>query len=139
VSTAKSLFIRRESDVWESLWSQWAALTEANERLAQRIRLLCDELKSESVAAQTEAASARTEALSAWEQDGFPGRGDAAAAAGAWPGHSEQDQFRSQAAEAVSRAEALGGQLAEATERLAEATAWAATLVEGLVMAVGSA
>jgi hypothetical protein len=34
VSTAKSLFIRRESDVWESLRSRWAVLTEANERLA---------------------------------------------------------------------------------------------------------
>jgi hypothetical protein len=50
VSTAKSLFIRRESDVWESLWSQWATLTEANERLAQRsaevanLWLLYDEL-----------------------------------------------------------------------------------------------
>jgi hypothetical protein len=65
VSTTKSLFIRRESDVWESLRSQWAALTEANERLAQRsaevadLRLLCDELKSEAVAARAEAASAR--------------------------------------------------------------------------------
>jgi hypothetical protein len=35
----------------------------------------------------------------------------------------ERDQSRSQAAEAVSRAEALRGQLAEATERLAEASA----------------
>jgi hypothetical protein len=34
ISTAKSLFIHRESDVWESLRSRWAALTEANERLA---------------------------------------------------------------------------------------------------------
>jgi chromosome segregation ATPase len=35
MSTAKSLFLRRKSSVWKSLWSQWAALTEANERLAQ--------------------------------------------------------------------------------------------------------
>ena len=35
----------------------------------------------------------------------------------------EQDQPRSQAPEAVSRAEILGGQLAEATEQLAEASA----------------
>jgi hypothetical protein len=35
MSTAKSMFLRRESSVWESLRSQWAALTEANERLAQ--------------------------------------------------------------------------------------------------------
>jgi hypothetical protein len=39
----------------------------------------------------------------------------------------------------VSRAEALGGQLAEATERLAKASARAGTLAEGLAMAVGSA
>jgi hypothetical protein len=43
----------------------------------------------------------------------------------------ERDQSRSQAAEAVSRAEALRGQLAEATERLAEASARAGTLAEG--------
>jgi hypothetical protein len=35
----------------------------------------------------------------------------------------ERDQSRSQAAEAMSRAEALGGQLAQATERLAQASA----------------
>jgi hypothetical protein len=52
---------------------------------------------------------------------------------------SERDQFQSQAAVAVSRAEALRGQLAEVTERLAEATARAGTLSEGLAMAVGSA
>jgi hypothetical protein len=39
----------------------------------------------------------------------------------------------------VSRAEALSGQLAEATERLAEAFARAGTLAEGLAVAVGSA
>jgi hypothetical protein len=44
--------------------SQRAALTEANERLAQwsaemaDLWLLCDELKSEAAAARTEAASA---------------------------------------------------------------------------------
>jgi hypothetical protein len=35
----------------------------------------------------------------------------------------ERDQSRGQAAEAVSRAKILGGQLAKATERLAEASA----------------
>jgi hypothetical protein len=35
----------------------------------------------------------------------------------------ERDQYRSQATEAVSWAEILGGQLVEATERLAEASA----------------
>jgi septal ring factor EnvC (AmiA/AmiB activator) len=74
VSTAKSLFIRRESDVWDSLRSQWATLTEANERLAQRsaevadLRLLSDELKSEAATVRAEAASARAEASSAREQ-----------------------------------------------------------------------
>ena len=52
---------------------------------------------------------------------------------------SERDQFWSQAAEAVSRTEALRGQLAEVTERLAEATNRAGTLSEGLAVAVGSA
>jgi hypothetical protein len=69
VSTTKSLFIRRKSDVWDSLWSRQATLTEANQRLAQRsaevaeLRLLCYELKSEAAA-----ASARAEASSAREQ-----------------------------------------------------------------------
>jgi uncharacterized protein YcbX len=76
VSTAKSLFIRRESDVWDSLRSQWAALTEANECLAQRsaevadLRLLCDELKSEAAAARagTKASSAREQVASLAEE-----------------------------------------------------------------------
>jgi hypothetical protein len=74
VSTAKSLFIRRESDVWESLRSQRATLTKANERLAQRsaevadLRSLCDELKSETATARIEAALARAEASSTREQ-----------------------------------------------------------------------
>jgi hypothetical protein len=46
----------------------------------------------------------------------------------------EQDQSRSHAAEAVSRAEVLWGQLAEATERLAGASARAGTLAESLAV-----
>jgi hypothetical protein len=46
-----------------------------------------------------------------------PGRGGVAAAAGTWPGRPLADQPRSRAAEAISRADVLGGQLAEATER----------------------
>jgi hypothetical protein len=67
MSTAKSLFIRRESGVWGLLRSQKVVLAEANERLAQRstevvdLRLLCDELKLEAAAARAEAALARTE------------------------------------------------------------------------------
>ena len=87
MSTAKSLFIRRESGVWGSLRSQKAALVEANERLAQwstevaDLRLLCDELKSEMQRRQLELGQVI----------------------------GERDQSRSQAAEAVSRAEALRG------------------------------
>jgi hypothetical protein len=57
VSTAKSLFIHRETDVLGSLRFLRAALAEANERLAQRstevadLRLLCDELEVEAAAA----------------------------------------------------------------------------------------
>jgi hypothetical protein len=70
VSTAKSLFLHRESDVWDSLWSQQAVLTEANERLAQRsvevgdLWLLCNELKSEAASARAEALSARKQVAS---------------------------------------------------------------------------
>jgi hypothetical protein len=74
MSTAKSMFHRRESSVWESLRLQGATLTEANECLAQQsteaadLRLLCEELKSEAATAWTEAASTRTKASSAREQ-----------------------------------------------------------------------
>jgi chromosome segregation ATPase len=145
VSTAKSLFFHRESDVWESLRSHWAALTEANERLAQwstevaDLRLLCDELKSEAAAARIEAASARTKASSAREQVASQAEEMQQRQLELGQVTSEQDQSRSQAAEAVSRAEVLRGQLAEAMERLAEVTARAGTLAEGLAMAVGSA
>jgi chromosome segregation ATPase len=145
VSTAKSLFIRRESNVWDSLRSQRAALTEANERLAQRsaevadLRLLCDELKSESAVARAEAALAWTEASSAREQVASQAEEMQQRQLELGQVIGERDQSRSQAAEAVSRAEALRGHLAEATERLAEASARARTLAEGLAVAVGSA
>jgi chromosome segregation ATPase len=124
VSTAKSLFIRRETDVWGSLRSLRAALAEANERLAQRstevadLRLLCDELEVKAVAAQAEAASARMEAQRRQLELGQI--------------IDKRDQSRSQAAEAVGRAEALGGQLAEVSAR-------AGALAEDLTVAVGSA
>jgi chromosome segregation ATPase len=117
VSTAKSLFIRRESGVWGSLRSQRAALAEANERLAQRsskvgdLRLLCDELEAEAAAARTEAQQRQLELGQVI---------------------GERDQSRSQATEAVGRAEALGGQLAEVSAR-------AGALAEDLAVAVQSA
>jgi hypothetical protein len=46
----------------------------------------------------------------------------------------ERDQPRSHATEAVSRAEVLRGQLVEATERPAEASARAGALVESLAV-----
>jgi hypothetical protein len=93
VSTAKSLFIRCETDVWGSLWFLRDALAEANERLAQRstevadLRLFYDELEVEAAAARAEAASARTEAQQRQLELGQV--------------TGEQDQSRSQAAEAV--------------------------------------
>jgi chromosome segregation ATPase len=131
VSTAKSLFIRRETGIWASLQLQKAALVEANARLAQRssevadLRLLYDELKLEAAAARAEAALARTEMQQRQLELGQV--------------IGERDQSRSQAADAAGRAEALRGQLTEATERLAEAFARAGTLAENLAVAVGSA
>jgi hypothetical protein len=121
MSTAKSLFLRRESDVWDLLQSQRVVLTEANERLAQwsievsNLRLLCDELKLEAVSARAEALSAR-ELVASQAEEMRLRQLELGQAIG------ERDQSRSQAAEAVSRAEALRGQLAEAMERLAEAS-----------------
>jgi hypothetical protein len=89
------------------------------------LRLLCDELKSEAAAARAEAASARTELQQRQLELGQV--------------IGERDQSRSQAAEAVGWAEALRGQLAEATERLAEASARAGTLTKDLAATVGSA
>jgi multidrug efflux pump subunit AcrA (membrane-fusion protein) len=131
VSTAKSLFIRRESGVWSLMRSQRVALAEANERLTQRsievadLRLLRDELKSVVAAARAEAALARTVMQQRQLELGQV--------------IGERDQSRSQAAEAVGRAEALRGQLAEATEQLAKASAWAGTLAKDLAVAVESA
>jgi chromosome segregation ATPase len=127
------------------LWSQWAALTEANERLTQwsaevaDLRLLCDELKSEAAAVRTEAASARAEVSSAREQVASQVEEMRQRQLELGQVIGERDQSRSQAAEAVSQAEAIRGQLAEATEWLAEASARVGTLAEGLAVAVGSA
>jgi seryl-tRNA synthetase len=129
VSTAKSLFLRCERDVWDSLRSQRAVLAEANERLAQQstevvdLQLLYDELKSEAAAARTEAALARAEASSAREQVASQAEEMQQRRLELGQVIGEREQSRSQATEAVSRAEALRGQLAEATGRLAEASA----------------
>jgi hypothetical protein len=124
LSTAKSLFIRHEADVWGSLRFLRAALTEATERLAQwsieavDLRLLCDELEVGAAAARAEAALARMEAQQRQLELGQV--------------IGERDQSWNQAAEAEGRAEALGGQLAEVSAR-------AGAFAEDLVVAVGSA
>jgi hypothetical protein len=88
------------------------------------LRLFCDEQKLEAAVARAEAALAWTKV---WQRQLELGQV-----------FGERDQFWSQAAEAVGQDEALRGQLAEATERLAEASARAETLTEGLAMAVKS-
>jgi hypothetical protein len=80
--------------------------------------LLCDELGVEAVAARAEAASAWAEVQQRQLELGQV--------------IGERDQSRNQATEAVSRAEALGGQLAEVSAR-------AGALAEDLAMAAGSA
>jgi hypothetical protein len=96
-------------------------------------RLLCDEPKPEAaVSAWTEAESARKGASSAQEQ--VTSKAEEVQQRRLEPGRviRERDQLRSHAVEAVSRADVLGGQLAEATERPAEASARAGTLEETL-------
>jgi hypothetical protein len=80
--------------------------------------LLFDELEVEAAAARAEAASARVEAQQRQLELGQV--------------IGERDQSRNQAAEAVGRAETLGGQLAEVSAR-------AGALAEDLAVAVGSA
>jgi hypothetical protein len=117
LSTANSSFIHREADVWGSLWFLRAAFVEDNERLSQRsteaadLRLLYDELGVEAAAARAEAQRRQLELGQVI---------------------GERDQSWSQAAEAESRAEALGVQLAEASSR-------AGALAADLAVTVGSA
>jgi chromosome segregation ATPase len=102
LSAAKSLFIRREADVWGSLRLLRTTLAEATECLSQRsaevadLRLLCVDLGAEAAAARTDA---QRQQLELGQVIG------------------ERDQSLGRAAEAESRAEALGDQLAEASAR----------------------
>jgi hypothetical protein len=101
-----------------------AALAEATECLAQwsteaaDLRLLCDELEVEAAAARAEAASAWAEAQRRQLELGQV--------------IGERDQSRNRAAEAIGRADVLGGQLAEVSARVG-------ALAEGLAVAVGFA
>jgi hypothetical protein len=97
-------------------------------------RLLSDEPEPEAaVSAWTEADSAREEASSAWGH--VASLAEEAQQRWLEPGQviCERDQLRSHAAEAVSRDNVLGGQLAEATDQSVEASARARTLAETLV------
>jgi chromosome segregation ATPase len=117
LSTDKSSFIRREADVWDSLRFLRTALAEATERLSQQsaeavdLRLLCDELGEEAAAARAEVQRRQLELGQVI---------------------SERDQSRGRVVEAERRAEALGGQLAEAS-------APAGALATDLAVAVRSA
>jgi flagellar hook-associated protein FlgK len=73
--------------------------------------------------AWTEAVSSPTEASSAREQVASQAEEMHQWQLGFGQITRERDQSRSQTVEAVSQAEILGGQLAEASERLAEASA----------------
>jgi uncharacterized coiled-coil DUF342 family protein len=86
------------------------------------------------VSAWTEAESARKEASSANEQVASQAEEVQQRRLELGQVIRERDQSRSHAAEAVSRAEVLGGQLAEATERLAGVSTRARTLAESLAM-----
>jgi hypothetical protein len=99
-------------------------------------RLLYDEPEPEAAAsAWTEAESARKEASSAQEQ--VASQAEEVQQRRLEPGQviRERDQPRSHAAEAASRADVLGGQLAEATERPTEVSARVGTLEETLAAA----
>jgi hypothetical protein len=84
------------------------------------------------VSAWTEAESARKGASSAQEQ--VTSQAEEVQQRWLEPGRvtRERDELRSHASEAVSRADALGGQLAEATERPVEPSARARILEETL-------
>jgi hypothetical protein len=86
------------------------------------------------VSARTEAVSARIEASSAQEQVASQAEEVQQRRLELGQVVRERDQSRSHATEAVSRAEVLGGQLAEAMERLAGVSARARTLAESLAM-----
>jgi hypothetical protein len=86
------------------------------------------------VSAWTEAVSARIEASSAQEQVASQAKEVQQQQLELGQVVRERDQSRSHAAEAVSRAEVLWGQLVEATERLAGVSARARALAESLAV-----
>jgi hypothetical protein len=89
-------------------------------------RLLYDELEPEAAVSAREEASSTQEQVASQAEEVQRRRLELGQVV------RQQDQPRSHAAEAVSRADVLGGQLAEATERPVEVSAWARTLAETL-------
>ena len=130
VTSEVSVSQRRRSPLARSVLPPKASLAQLKNPL-----LLCDEPEPEAaVSAWTEAESAREEAPLAREhvaslaeqvQQRWLELGQVV---------RRQDQPRSQAAEAMSWADVLGGQLAEATEQPVEVFARARTLTETLAM-----
>jgi hypothetical protein len=101
----------------------------------ENLRPLRDELEPEAaVSVWTEAESAQKEASLARERVASQAEEVQRRRRRLEPGQiiRERDQPQSHAAEAVSRADVLGGQLAEATERPVEVSARAGTLAETL-------
>jgi hypothetical protein len=96
-------------------------------------RLLCNEPEA-AVSAWTEAESAREEASLAQEHVASLAKEVQQRRLELGQVVRWRDQPRSQAAKAMSRADVLGGQLAEAMERSVKVFAWARTLTETLAM-----
>jgi hypothetical protein len=128
VTSEVSVSRRRRSPSTQSALPPKASLAQL-----KNPRLLCDESEA-AVSAWTEAESAREEASLAREHvaslaEEVQQRRLELGQVVRW-----RDQPRSQAAEAMSQADVLGGQLAEATERVVEVFARAGTLTETLAM-----
>ena len=102
-SLGKSVFLRRERDVWDQLQRQKGLLADANELLLARsakvedLHLRCADMKAEAATAQEQVAplAARVKEL---EEELTRVAGD-------------RDTFRSRAKEAMASTKALGGQL----------------------------
>jgi hypothetical protein len=101
----------------------------------ENLRPLCDELEPEAVvSAWTVAESVQKEASSAREHVASQDEEVQQWRLELGQVIRERDQPRSHAAEAVSRADVLRGQLAEATKRPAEVSARGGTLEETLAV-----
>jgi hypothetical protein len=130
VTSEVSVSRRRRSPSAQSTLTPKASLAQL-----KNPRLLCDEPEPEAVvSAWTKAESAREEASLAQEHVAFLAEEVQQLRLELGQVVRWRDQPRSQAAEAMSWVDVLGGQLAEATERSVEVFARAGTLTETLAM-----